>query len=173
MSMKRILIVLIIATFSIPSNSQEKAADESMSTYYFIRHAEKNKDDANDKNPHLIEKGILRALKWSYVFEKIQFDAVYSTDYHRTKETATPTADKNGLQITIYDPRELDISYFLETTKGQTVLVVGHSNSTPAFVNQILESDKYEKIDESNNAHLYIVRVLPSGERVDQLLVID
>jgi len=171
--MKNLFIILLISTLSFPGFSQETEVESKTSTYYFIRHAEKNKDDASNRDPHLIEKGILRALKWSYVFEQVEFDAIYSTDYHRTKETATPTADKNGLEITIYDPRNMDTSTFLETTKGQTVLVVGHSNSTPTFVNKLLGSDKYEQIDESNNANLYIVTILPSGEIVDQLLVIN
>ena len=171
--MKRILILFLIVSFSFPSMAQQAIDKEKTSTYYFIRHAEKNKDDVNNKNPHLIEKGILRALKWSYVFEKVKFDAIYSTDYYRTKETATPTADKNNLEITIYDPRNIDAQAFIEATKSQTVLVVGHSNSTPSFVNKLLGEDKYEQIDESNNANLYIVTILPTGEIVDHLLVIE
>lgn len=171
--MKKLFILFLIASFSFPTFAQEAEIKEKTSTYYFIRHAEKNRSDANNRNPHLIEKGVLRALKWSYVLEHVKFDAVYSTDYHRTMETATPTAEKNGLEITIYDPRNIDAKAFLESTKGATVLVVGHSNTTPTFVNKLLGQDKYKQIDDSNNANLYIVTMLPSGEITDQVLVIE
>ena len=40
---------------------------------------------------------------------------------------------------------------------GKTVLVVGHSNTTPQFVNAILGSGRYSDIQDDNNANLYIV----------------
>jgi broad specificity phosphatase PhoE len=118
-------------------------------------------------------EGVLRAAKWSLVFDNLKFDAVYSTDYNRTRNTAKPTAEKNGLDITIYDPRNIDVKTFLETTKGKTVLVVGHSNTTPMFVNSILGTKKYQSIDETNNANLYIVTVSSSGDITDTLLVVE
>ena len=81
--------------------------------------------------------------------------------YHRTKETAQPTATKNNLDIIIYDPRVIDdTEAFLMETKGKTVLVVGHSNTTPAFVNAILGEKKHENIDDDNNGNLYIVTII-------------
>ena len=62
---------------------------------------------------------------------------------------------------------------FASATKGQKVLVVGHSNTTPAFVNTILGERKYPNIDDNNNANLYIVTINPSGEKSDVLLVVD
>jgi len=170
--MKHLLILTFTILFALPSFSQEDNPSET-TTYYFIRHAEKNRSDANDKNPHLIQNGILRAAKWSLVFEHIKFDAVYSTDYNRTKETAQPTAETNGLAITIYDPRQLNSETFIADTKGKTVLVVGHSNTTPMFVNAVLGEKKYDAIDDSNNANVYIVSITGSGEKNDSLLVVE
>jgi broad specificity phosphatase PhoE len=48
---------------------------------------------------------------------------------------------------------------FQTATKGKTVLVVGHSNTTPAFVNKILGENKYEDINDNDNASLYIVTI--------------
>ena len=168
--MKHIFTIIIIALFVIPINAQEE--NSTSTTYYFIRHAEKDKSDVSNKNPHLNMNGILRAAKWTLVFENIQFDAVYSTNYHRTIETAQPTAEKNKVDITIYDPRNLDLENFLANTKGKRVLVVGHSNSTPTFVNSILGKEKYTQIDESNNANLYIVTISSTGDISDSLIVI-
>ena len=107
------------------------------------------------------------------VLEHVKFDAVYSTDYNRTKETAQPTAEKNGLEITIYDPRDLNSEDFINNTNGKTVLVVGHSNTTPTFVNAVLGQEKYKSIDDNNNANLYIITISASGEKSDVLLVVE
>jgi broad specificity phosphatase PhoE len=158
---------------SFTQDKKTRASFEIVATtYYFIRHAEKDRSDPSDKNPHLTEIGNARAKRWSDILGELKFDAVYSTDFHRTKETAQPTATKNNLELTIYDPKNIDADSFRSDTKGKTVLIVGHSNTTPAFVNTILGHNKYEDIDDSNNGNLYIVTI--SGDVIsDQLLVIN
>lgn len=168
--MKRILTTLIIL-FSIILNAQD-TKDNQVSTYYFIRHAEKDRADSSNKDPHLNEKGLQRAEKWSKAFSQVEFDAIYSTDYNRTRETALPTAKNNSLELTLYNPRELNTDAFVKETKGKTVLIVGHSNSTPIFVNAILGNEKYEMIADNNNANLYIVTITDSNTS-SQLLVIE
>jgi len=171
--MKYYLILLLAITFALPSNAQDETNDQGTTTYYFIRHAEKDRSDKTNKDPNLIQKGVLRAAKWSFVLENVDFDAVYSTNYNRTKQTAQPTAEKKGLEVTIYDPRQLFSEEFANNTKGQTVLIVGHSNTTPAFVNAVLGTKKHNSIDDNNNANLYIVTISPSGEKSDTVLIID
>jgi phosphohistidine phosphatase SixA len=159
--MKKIILLILILSTTLTSclQTKEEQSKTETSTYYFIRHAEKDRSDASNNNPHLIEKGKQRAEHWKDVLKNIKFDAVYSTDYHRTIETAQPTALKNNVEITFYNPKEINIHEFLNNTIGQSVLVVGHSNSTPEFVNKLLGKEKYEHIDDSNNANLYIVTV--------------
>ena len=171
--MKRLIILCIVLLLTLPTFAQDSKSNEKTTTYYFIRHAEKDRSDKTNKDPNLIQKGLLRAAKWSFVLENIEFDAVYSTNYNRTKQTAQPTAEKKGLEVTIYDPRQLFSEEFANNTLGKTVLVVGHSNTTPAFVNAVLGTKKYDSIDDNNNANLYIVTISPSGEKSDTLLVID
>jgi 2,3-bisphosphoglycerate-dependent phosphoglycerate mutase len=170
--MKHLLILSFTIFFALPTFSQESNSQET-TTYYFIRHAEKDRSDTNNKNPTLIQEGILRAAKWSLVFDNVKFDAIYSTDYNRTKQTAQPTAEKNEIDILIYDPRNLYSEGFINNTKGKTILVVGHSNTTPQFVNAILGQEKYQSINDSNNANLYIVTISSSSEISDILLVIE
>ncbi len=153
--MKQLLIIAIILLNTLTTFSQ----NTEVSTYYFVRHAEKDRSDTSNHNPHLIENGKQRAEHWNDVLKNVSFDIVYSTNYHRTIETATPTALKNNLEITSYNPKNIDTQEFLNQTKGKTVLVVGHSNTTPEFVNKLLGKEKYKDIDESNNANLYIVTV--------------
>ncbi len=176
--MKHLFILFFTIFFALPTVAQDTINETiehptETTTYYFIRHAEKDRSDANNKNPNLIQEGILRAAKWSLVFDNVKFDAIYSTDYNRTKQTAQPTAEKNGLDITIYNPRNLYSEDFINNTKGKIVLVVGHSNTTPQFVNAVIGHEKYKSIDDNNNANLYIVTISISGEISDTLLVIE
>jgi len=166
-----IFVCTLILTSCINQETKPLSNQEKVSTYYFIRHAEKDRSDTTNKNPHLLEKGKQRAEHWSDVLKNIKFDAVYSTDFNRTIETVLPTATKNNLKIDSYDFKTIDISSFLNSTKGKNVLVVGHSNTTPNFVNSILGSKKYNEIEDNNNSNLYIVTV--SGEKIsDSLLYI-
>ena len=163
---------LMLNTSYAQDKKSEVSSEKMTSTFYFIRHAEKDRNDPTDKNPHLTKAGKARANHWSEILGEIKFDAVYSTDYNRTKETAQPTASKNNLETTLYDPKQIDAQMFLKDNEGKRVLIVGHSNTTPAFVNKIIGSNKYQDIDDNNNGNLYIVTI--SGNQInDQVLVIN
>jgi len=150
----------------------EKKVEETTTTYYLIRHAEKDRSDKTNRNPHLTEAGLKRANNWANALKNVKFDMVYSTDYNRTKETAMPTAKSNNVEVTLYDPRNLYSEEFKKATKGKTVLVVGHSNTTPMFTNTILDHKKYDDIADDNNANLYIVTVTKNSKS-STVLVVD
>ena len=164
--MKKLLLILAFVFCSVLTYAQE------VTTYYFIRHAEKQRLDKTNRNPDLNYAGVKRAESWKVVFSNVKFDAVYSTDYNRTKLTAKPTADAKGLPILLYNPRKMYTESFQYNTKGKTVLVVGHSNTTNAFVNKILGEEKYPQIDDKNNSNLYIVTVT-DGKASSVLLKIN
>jgi 2,3-bisphosphoglycerate-dependent phosphoglycerate mutase len=170
--MKSLFNLLLIVAFSSPVCSQEKNTDSDTTTYYLIRHAEKDRSDKTNQNPELTKAGKKRAKNWRKHFKNVDFDAVYSTDYNRTTQTALPTAKKNNLEITIYDPRQLYSEDFQKATKGQTVLVVGHSNTTPQFVNKILSNKKYGDIDDNENRLLFIVTI-SDGKITDEIHFIN
>jgi 2,3-bisphosphoglycerate-dependent phosphoglycerate mutase len=132
-------------------------------TYYLIRHAEKDRTDTSNKNPNLNLKGLERAEKWASYFKNIELDAVYSTNYNRTQQTARPTAGSKELVIQSYNPSKMFDNLFQQNTKGKTVLIVGHSNTTPVFANKIVREKKYDNMNDHDNASLYIVR-LSGGE---------
>ncbi|SHH76401.1 histidine phosphatase family protein [Winogradskyella jejuensis] len=146
--------------------------EDTATTYYLIRHSEKDRSDKTNRNPHLTEKGLKRAENWATVLKDVKFDAVYSTDYNRTKETALPTAKSLGLELQFYDPRNIDMKQFMKDTKGKKVLIVGHSNTTPMFANGLLGDKKYDMMADDNNGGLYIVTVT-SGDKSSMLLQVD
>lgn len=165
--MKRILFILAI----ILTTSNLSAQENEVTTYYFIRHAEKTRIDKTDKNPFLTKKGQLRAENWTKVFKNVNFDYIYSTNYNRTIQTVTPTLKDKYLEIQFYNPRDLYNDDFKQKTKGKIVLVVGHSNTTPSFVNKIIGNEKYPHIDDTNNSNLYIITTT-CAQTTSQLLYI-
>ena len=152
--MKKFLLIIFVFTLFIACTS------DKTTTYYLIRHAEKDRTNNTNKNPNLNSDGVIRAEKWAKHFENIVLDAVYSTDYNRTQQTAAPTAKSKGLIVQSYNPSKMYDSIFKKNTKGKTVLVVGHSNTTPVFANTILGQKKYKNMADNDNASLYIVTVV-------------
>ncbi len=143
-----------------------------ISTFYFIRHAEKDRTDPENKDPELNQDGLGRAIRWAEVFDPIALDAIYSTNYERTSMTAAPTAVKKDITVEYYDPNSVDIEAFKTNNEGLNVLVVGHSNSTPNFVNNMLGIEKYDHIDDNNNSSLFIIRII-DGVATDIRLQMD
>jgi len=171
------IISLFFSLFLIfGTNSEENIqtiSNDSITTYYLIRHAEKDRSNSKNQDPVLTEEGLERAINWASVLKDIQFDAVYSTNYNRTKQTAQPLAESQGLDILEYDANNLYSADFKKATQAQTVLVVGHSNTTPQFVNAILGREKYQNIDDSENGALFIVQVLRDGSVQSQVIYIN
>lgn len=127
-----------------------------MTTYYFIRHAEK---ESNFGDALLSEKGHARAKKWAEELADKGIEMIYCTPFTRTLQTAQPLLDKLGLEAITYHPNDLYIEKFKKETKGKTVLIVGHQDSTPNFVNLLLKARKYHFIESRNHANLYKVTI--------------
>lgn len=170
--MKRQLLILGLAVFTLISCIQNPKKEAETSTYYLIRHAEKDRSDQSNTDPNLTEKGLKRAANWADYFKDLKFDMVYTTDFNRTKQTAEPTAKANGLDMQLYHPSEINIDEFIKNTKGKTVLIVGHSNTIPKFVNELIDETKYGDIEDNNNSNLYKVSISKDGKS-SQLLVVD
>ncbi|WP_420602024.1 histidine phosphatase family protein [Flagellimonas sp.] len=150
----------------------EITKDPVISTFYFIRHSEKDRTNPENRDPELNQDGLGRAMHWAEIFDPIGLDAIYSTNYERTSMTAAPTSVKKNIDIKYYDPSSIDIEAFKAENEGKNVLVVGHSNTTPSFVNKMLDIEKYEQMDDSDNGSLFIIRII-DGEATDIRLNID
>ena len=148
----RHLIILTILFFSC-----NLTVDDCVEIY-LIRHAEKDRSDPLNKNPHLNEKGIERSLLWNGYFENKEVNSIYSTNYNRTIETVLPVSLAKGIKPIIYSASNINYESFLKKEKGNTVIVVGHSNTIPGFVNKLIEDDYYKQINDTVNSNLYIVK---------------
>ncbi|PWL38655.1 histidine phosphatase family protein [Flagellimonas aquimarina] len=173
---KLIIAITIFIVGSISCNDSNKDMENTkepvVSTFYFIRHAEKDRTDPENNDPELNQDGLGRAIHWAEVFDPIDLDVIYSTNYERTSMTAAPTSVKKDIDVKYYDPKSVDIEAFKTSNEGLNVLVVGHSNSTPNFVNNLLEIEKYEHMDDHDNSSLFIVRII-DGVATDIRLKMD
>ena len=149
------LLITIFFFFSIP--------EDDCPTFYLIRHAEKVRTNKSDRDPALNEKGIIRALNWKDYFIDKDISKIYSTNYKRTLETVKPIEEAIGLTAILYSPSNIDYKNFISSNKGEIVLIVGHSNTIPDFVNELINEQVYSQIDDLNNSNLYIVNLCDSG----------
>ena len=163
--MKHCLFILLILF-------QANLTGQDCTEIYLIRHAEKDRTDLKNKNPHLNELGKSRALKWVEVFKNIELNKIYSTNYYRTIETVTPLSKNLNLKISIYSPSKFNYKDFLLDNYGNKVLVVGHSNTIPNFVNRLINDDFYVQINDLNNSNLYMVTIC-NGVAKHNLLYIE
>jgi broad specificity phosphatase PhoE len=161
MRITKLLIAFAIIIGSIGCKKDTKIVEDPVvSTYYFIRHAEKDRTDPDNPDPELNQDGLDRAIRWAEVFDPIEIDVIYSTNYERTSMTAAPTSVKKNIDVKYYDPNTVDIEQFKAENEGLNVLVVGHSNTTPAFVNKVIGVEKYNAMDDDDNSSLFIVRII-------------
>ncbi|RJE71044.1 hypothetical protein BGP78_21415 [Pseudoalteromonas sp. MSK9-3] len=121
MKIKIILTLLAIVTW------QSVALPEKI---VLFRHAEK----MTGKNPHLTDEGIKRAKRLTIMLAPYKPTSLFSTGYNRTQQTITPLAEHTKLAVLPYNPRELPA--FAETLRNLsgTIVVAGHSNTTPELI---------------------------------------
>ncbi len=122
--MKRIALFAVILAMSIPAHAA--------TTIILVRHAEKAVSTVSDMP--LSDAGNARAKELARILSAAGVDAIYTTQYLRTKQTVAPLAEALKLA-----PKELAtgkeypanvVREVLANHTGQTVVVAGHSNTT-------------------------------------------
>lgn len=139
-------------------------AQSKTTTIILVRHAEKevvtNGDKALQADPPLSAEGKTRAENLITALKDHTPNAIFSSNYERTRATVTPLAVKNGIVIQYYDPRNQQVlAEKLKTLTGQTIVVCGHSNTVPGLVNLLTGENKYQNLDESVYNKIFIVTI--------------
>ena len=149
---RRCFLALAISTLLTACAGTTSQPD---ATYYLVRHAEKTKDKTD---PALTEAGAQRAQDLAVRLNNVPLKKIYSSDYTRTRDTAAPIATAMGLDVILYNPRDLEgVSKNLLTETGH-ILVVGHSNTTPEL-SKLLGGDAGAPIIEATEYdRLYILK---------------
>ncbi len=136
---------------------------QATTTMIFVRHAEKAGPSA--ENPGLTPAGQRRAAELARQLVGADVvagvDAIYSTPYRRTMETAQSVADALDLEVISYDPsdNEAVLETILKTHKGKIILVVGHSDTLPTLIADLGASKKVPPIAENEYDNIYIISI--------------
>ena len=154
-----ILTICSLLFLTITINAQKQR-------FIIIRHAEKDTTVKGSQmmqaDPPLNTKGQERAASLIQKFKKYKISKIYSTNYNRTKSTVLPLAKDIGLLINDYDPRQLKAfadELILPENNSKTILIVGHSNTSPKLVNMLLGKDVYKDLDDSVYNQYWIVSI--------------
>lgn len=118
-------------------SSPARAQDGKRTTVILVRHAEKAAEPAAD--PPLTEAGKARAEALWMALKDAGVRAVITTQYARTVATGAPTATHLGIAPEVVNAgganHPAQVASLVKTKHaGETVLVVGHSNTVPAII---------------------------------------
>jgi len=134
-------------------------------TVFLVRHAEKVADGSTD--PELTDEGRARAERLVAMLAEVHLDAVYSTPFKRTRDTASPVAAAKGLEVTITEVGTGFVDrlakQILDENRGKTVLVVGHSNTLGPTIASLGGGPSFE-IDEKIYGDLFVCVLPDDGE---------
>ncbi|MFA0811520.1 SixA phosphatase family protein [Microbulbifer epialgicus] len=153
----------LIALLGISAWADSETTASESQVIYLVRHAEKQGGAGGGLDPQLSQEGQLRAKQLAHVLGQVGIEAVYSTDYARTKETATPLAEQLNLPVQTYNPHKLKEFAQQLHEASQRVLVVGHSNTTPKLV-ALLGGDQGKPIRESDEYDRLYILIRDRGE---------
>lgn len=126
----------LLAVLAMPAAQ----ADGAATVVVVVRHAEKAADGSRD--PALTAAGRARAAALADALASMRVAHVYATPYRRTRDTAAPAAAARGLAVDVRPIADGDADAYVRALRadilarhrGETVLVVGHSNTVPQTV---------------------------------------
>lgn len=136
---------------------------QATTTIIFVRHADKAASPVD--NPGLSAAGQRRAAELSRQLVDADVvagvDAVYSTRYKRSQETARAVADALDLPINTYDVADTEeiLETILKRHKGKIILVVAHGNTVPVLIANLGASKKVPPIAEAEYDNIYIISI--------------
>lgn len=155
---------LLIAAMFLISACASLAPDPD--AVFLVRHAEKT---AEKNDPGLTEAGKARAIALADRLQGEGITHIHSSDYIRTRETAAPLAERLGLEVALYDPRDLPaMAAKLKSIPGRH-LVVGHSNTTGELTELLGGDGGTPIVEETEYDRLYVV-TMETGEPVKSYL---
>ena len=165
------MVIAMVAMFCQLAVAQD---DFKPITVFLIRHAERQDEPRQD--PPLTDAGVARSQALARLLSNAGVKAIFTSQFTRTKQTGEPLATKLGLTVTPFtlklnpsNPRQIAEESTAEVTNkilersGQSVLVVGHSNSIPDVI-KMLGGDTVPTIDERKFDDLFIVTVYAKGK---------
>lgn len=161
----RVRILLLLVLTACAGSTSVNSPDDSY-TLYLVRHAEKQIDGGND--PLLTRAGITRSVQLANWFQGKDIRNIWSSDYNRSRDTAGPLVSATGLELSLYDPRDLPALATRLLDERRNAVVVGHSNTTPQLA-RLLCRCAIADMDETEHDRLIVISI-SAGEATAETL---
>jgi phosphohistidine phosphatase SixA len=154
--MRRLVLSFLFATVVA-------AQAAAQTTVFVVRHAERA--DAGTSatpmmatDPDLSDVGKARAESLATALKDAGIKAIFTTEYKRTQQTATPLAKALGIEVTTVPAR--DMPGLIDKIKAASgnVLVVGHSNTVADVVSRLGVTETVKVGDNEYDNLLVVVR---------------
>ena len=164
-------IVRVASTFAatlalVGAAASTVVAQEATSpttTVILVRHAEKAAAPAAD--PPLSPAGETRARALLDAVRDAGVGAIITTQFERTRATAAPTARALSITAEVVTANgrthAQDVAAAIRKHAGQTVLVVGHSNTIPEIIGAL--GATVPPMCDAEYDNLYVVVLPPTG----------
>ncbi len=135
-------------------------------TVYLVRHAEKM---TGPGDVLLSEAGETRAAWLAGYFRDKGLTQAFSTPYNRTMKTAEIIVRDMTMAVKSYDPGNLpDFAASLKNLSG-IILVVGHSNTTPALAGLLGGEPGTPIVEDGEYDRIYKIDFAPDGRVTTEL----
>lgn len=168
---KFLVVIAVLISLFQPALAQEEFKPV---TVFLVRHAEK--EDEPRQDPPLKKEGVLRSQELARLLGNAGVKTIITSQFGRTKQTVEALAAKTGVTVTSIslksnptNPRLIAEESTAEVVNkilergGESVLVVGHSNSVPDVI-KMLGGDIVPTINERKFDDLFIVTVYAKGK---------
>ena len=158
-----VLVATILATGVAAADLGAQA-----STVIFVRHAEKAATPSTS-DPDLSDLGRTRAAELVAALTNFRLDAVYVTEYRRTRQTGDSVAMAQHLAPIVVsakgDPKAYAAAVVAELRKlppGSAALVVGHSNTFASII-VALGGPRVPDFCDAEYGSLYVLQMSSDG----------
>jgi broad specificity phosphatase PhoE len=131
-------------------------------SFYVVRHLN---TPAGERDPDLLPEGQRVAALLPARLAAHPPRTIFVSDYRRTRQTAAPTAERYGLNVTVYDPADTPSLVARARAAPGPVLIVGHSNTVPDIVER-LGGTRPGALSHPDFGDLWIITVGRASERV-------
>jgi len=146
------------------------AQQSEITTVIIVRHAEKEVPAENMQAVEMSKQGDVkltkmgeqRAVKLAEMLSESEVSAVFSTNTTRTIETVNNYADKNGLEIFLYDDTGELAENIISEYGGEKILVSAHSNTIGALMKS-LGTESVPQIEHDYYSGFFIVTITSGG----------
>jgi broad specificity phosphatase PhoE len=158
----RLRLALLALAIAVPAWAQPQPPAAAITTVIVVRHAERASSESDSP---LSDLGRARAQALAQTLRDTPLRAIITSQFARTKETAEPIARLKQIAPDTIPADNLEaVIGRIKSFGGGTVLVVHHSNTVPAIVEQL--GGRTEPMLDTEFDRFLIVRVTPAGASV-------